>query len=229
MILPDVLNTMLMGLIFMVILVTVVRPLLLNVVGNPVFSDAEQQEMLDVVHQELARVAYEEETKRAHQIRYQQLLIELPPRLQPKPVVHAEPEPQEPVDAATDSAVDATAHTEATTEAGADGVPAVDAHGQLVASDAAPADAAQGGGADVAAPQEAAVAEGEIEIREGETLAEIKERMKREQKNAKKPVIPPELLNNAKSYEDKVGVVRMVVHQDQSRVAAVIRGMIETK
>ena len=53
--------------------------------------------------------------------------------------------------------------------------------------------------------------------------------MKRERQSAKKPSIPPELLNNAKSYEDKVGVVRMVVQQDQSRVAAVIRGMIETK
>ncbi|NDF45795.1 MAG: flagellar M-ring protein FliF, partial [Betaproteobacteria bacterium] len=76
--------------------------------------------------------------------------------------------------------------------------------------------------------EEAEVAEGEIEIREGETLAEIKERMKREQKQ-KKPTIPPELLNNANSYEDKVGVVRMVVQTDHSRVAAVIRSMIEVK
>lgn len=217
MILPDVLNTLLMGLIFMVILVTVIRPLLLNVVGNPVYGHAEQQEMLDAVHHELARVSYEEESKRANQIRYQQLLIELPPRLQPKPVVQAEPE--QPADAAPDSAVT----TDGATDAGADSVPAVDANGQPVASDAA-----QGASADLGVPEEA-LAEGEIEIREGETLAEIKERMKREQKNAKKPVIPPELLNNAKSYEDKVGVVRMVVHQDQSRVAAVIRGMIETK
>ena len=84
---------------------------------------------------------------------------------------------------------------------------------------------------DVAAePQEeeSEMAEGEIEIREGETLAEIKERMKREQKQ-KKPTIPPELLNNANSYEDKVGVVRMVVQTDHSRVAAVIRSMIEVK
>jgi len=35
-------------------------------------------------------------------------------------------------------------------------------------------------------------------------------------------------LNNANSYEDKVGVVRMVVQNDQSRVANVIRSMIET-
>ena len=73
------------------------------------------------------------------------------------------------------------------------------------------------------------MAEGEIEIREGESLAEIKERMKREQKQAKKPTIPPELLNNANSYEDKVGVVRMVVQADHSRVASLVRSMIETK
>jgi hypothetical protein len=71
------------------------------------------------------------------------------------------------------------------------------------------------------------VAEGEIEIREGETLAEIKERIRKEQQKAKKPAIPPELLNTANSYEDKVGVVRMVVQADQNRVAAVIRSMIQ--
>jgi flagellar M-ring protein FliF len=69
--------------------------------------------------------------------------------------------------------------------------------------------------------------EGEIEIREGESLAEIKERIRKEQQKAKKPAIPPELLNTANSYEDKVGVVRMVVQADQSRVASVIRGMIQ--
>jgi flagellar M-ring protein FliF len=58
-------------------------------------------------------------------------------------------------------------------------------------------------------------------------LAEIKERIRKEQQKAKKPTIPPELLNTANSYEDKVGVVRMVVQTDQSRVASVIRGMIQ--
>jgi len=71
------------------------------------------------------------------------------------------------------------------------------------------------------------LAEGEIEIREGESLAEIKDRIRKEQQKAKKPTIPPELLNSANSYEDKVGVVRMVVQADQSRVASVIRGMIQ--
>ena len=224
MILPDILNTMLMGLIFMVILVTVIRPLVLNVIGNPVYTDAEQQALLDTMYSELERMAYEEETKRAQQIRYQQLLIELPPRLQPKPVPEPEPEPE--VSEAQDA-------EQATADAGADAASpdeavAPEADGQPVVADAESADAAEGVSAEGESGDEA-VAEGEIEIREGETLAEIKERMKKEQKNAKKPSIPPELLNNAKSYEDKVGVVRMVVHQDQSRVAAVIRGMIETK
>jgi len=220
MILPDILNTMLMGLIFMVILVTVIRPLVLNVIGNPVYTDAEQQALLDTMYSELERMAYEEETKRAHQIRYQQLLIELPPRLQPKPVPEPEPEPEVAETQDLDEA--------ATDAANAEDTAALDADGQPVVADGESPDTAEVTNAE-GEPSEEAAADGEIEIREGETLAEIKERMKKEQKNAKKPSIPPELLNNAKSYEDKVGVVRMVVHQDQSRVAAVIRGMIETK
>ena len=222
MILPDVLNTLLMGMIFMVVLVTVVRPLVLNAVGNPMYTNSEQEAMLEAVHLELERVAYEEETKRANQIRYQQLLIDLPVRLQPKPVPEPEPEPEVMAsDVVVEEATDASLMAGGTASA-------VDADGQPIVSDGTVGDAVPSDGV-VGETSEGALAEGEIEIREGETLAEIKERMKKEQKNAKKPTIPPELLNNAKSYEDKVGVVRMVVHQDQSRVAAVIRGMIQTK
>ena len=80
-----------------------------------------------------------------------------------------------------------------------------------------------------ASDEDSATADGEIEIREGESLADIKERIRKEQQKAKKPAIPPELLNSANSYEDKVGVVRMVVQADQSRVASAIRGMIQVK
>ena len=221
MILPDVLNTILLGLIFMVVLVTVVRPLVLNVVGNPVYTDAEQRAMLEAIYDEVARRSYEEEAKRANQIRYQQLLIALPPRLQPKPVPEPEPEPE--VDAAQEAALEEgqLADDAVETTEGAQGAANVSDDGQAAAAD--------GEAAVEGEPEEDALAEGEIEIREGESLAEIKERMKLERQNAKKPTIPPELLNNAKSYEDKVGVVRMVVQQDQSRVAAVIRGMSETK
>jgi hypothetical protein len=208
MILPDVLNTILLGLIFMVVLVTVVRPLVLNVVGNPIYTDAEQRAMLEAIHDEIARRTYQEEAKRANQIRYQQLLIELPLRLQPKP----EPEPviAETIEASDGDAADTQSQTDGTD---ADGVTGDD--GQAASTEGA--------------GEAEALGEGEIEMREGESLSEIKDRMKRERQNAKKPSIPPELLNNAKSYEDKVGVVRMVVQQDQTRVAAVIRGMIETK
>lgn len=217
MILPDVLNTILLGLIFMVVLVTVVRPLVLNVVGNPVYTDAEQRAMLEAIYDEVARRSYEEEAKRANQIRYQQLLIELPPRLQPKPV----PEPEPEADPAQEEALSQDADANLAPTEGDEGTADASAEGQDAASEGEASVDVEGG--------EAALAEGEIEIREGESLAEIKERMKQERQNAKKPTIPPELLNNAKSYEDKVGVVRMVVQQDQSRVAAVIRGMIETK
>ena len=208
MILPDVLNTILLGLIFMVVLVTVVRPLVLNVVGNPIYTDAEQRAMLEAIHDEIARRTYQEEAKRANQIRYQQLLIELPLRLQPKP----EPEPviAETIEASDGDAADTQSQTDGTD---ADGVTGDD--GQAASTEGA--------------GEAEALGEGEIEMREGESLSEIKDRMKRERQKAKKPSIPPELLNNAKSYEDKVGVVRMVVQQDQTRVAAVIRGMIETK
>ena len=217
MILPDVLNTILLGLIFMVVLVTVVRPLVLNVVGNPIYTDAEERAMLQAIYDEVARRSYLEEAKRANQIRYQQMLIELPERLQPKPVPEPEPQVDETQESTQPDEADATL-----AQAEGDDIQPDDSAEGLDAS-------TEGDTAGAAEPEEAALPEGEIEIREGESLAEIKERMKRERQNAKKPTIPPELLNGAKSYEDKVGVVRMVVHQDQSRVAAVIRGMIETK
>jgi flagellar M-ring protein FliF len=107
-----------------------------------------------------------------------------------------------------------------------------EAQAQAIA-DAAAAQAAEGAAMEGEALAEGANAEEpastEIVMQEGESLANVKERMKREQAKAKKPTIPPELLNNANSYEDKVGVVRMVVQNDQSRVAGVIRSMIQTQ
>jgi hypothetical protein len=231
---PDVINTILMGLIFMIIVVTVVRPLMLKLVGQYVDSDHLQKAMLEAIQKELTRASEEAEAKRAERIKYQMLLLETPEKPKLKPVVVPEPEPEPeptpepvaeevPVEVPVEEApAEETAVAEETTEdtdaANADNAAEAAPEGEPQASDGA------------AEPQEeeAEVAEGEIEIREGETLAEIKERMKREQKQ-KKPTIPPELLNNANSYEDKVGVVRMVVQTDHSRVAAVIRSMIEVK
>ncbi|MEY4316547.1 MAG: flagellar M-ring protein [Pseudomonadota bacterium] len=231
---PDVINTILMGLIFMIIVVTVVRPLMLKLVGQYVDSDHLQKAMLEAIQKELTRASEEAEAKRAERIKYQMLLLETPEKPKLKPVVVPEPEPEPeptpepvaeevPVEAPVEEApAEETAVAEETTEdtdpASADNAAEAAPEGEAQASDGS------------AEPQEeeSEVAEGEIEIREGETLAEIKERMKREQKQ-KKPTIPPELLNNANSYEDKVGVVRMVVQTDHSRVAAVIRSMIEVK
>ena len=231
---PDVINTILMGLIFMIIVVTVVRPLMLKLVGQYVDSDHLQKAMLEAIQKELTRASEEAEAKRAERIKYQMLLLETPEKPKLKPVVVPEPEPEPeptpepvaeevPVEAPLEEApIEETAVAEETTED-------TDAVSADNAAEAAPEGEPQASDGTAEPPEEEAeVAEGEIEIREGETLAEIKERMKREQKQ-KKPTIPPELLNNANSYEDNVGVVRMVVQTDHSRVAAVIRSMIEVK
>jgi len=84
----------------------------------------------------------------------------------------------------------------------------------------------------VADGSESVASQGEVtdgeEEGEGETLEQMRERIKLEKKQ-KKPTIPPELLQNANSYEDQLMVVRMIVDQEQSRVASVIRNMIQVK
>ena len=210
MFIPDVINTLLMGLIFMVIVVTVVRPFVMHIVNGQMTTDDMQKEAIEAVQQEMMRTSMLAEAKRNDQIRFQQLLLEVPEKPKPKPVVEVDLEAEE-----------------------AMAKEAAEAEAQVLA-DAAAALAAEG-----AAMEGEALAEGaknaeepasaEIVMQEGESLADVKERMKREQAKAKKPTIPPELLNNANSYEDKVGVVRMVVQNDQSRVAGVIRSMIQTQ
>ena len=218
MFIPDVINTLLMGLIFMVVIVTIVRPFVLNLVGTALSNKDMQKAAVDAVEREMLRKAELFEAQRAEKIKYQMLLLEVPVKPTPKPVYEAEPEPEPepqvaqapepepPVDVAQEAVV------EEVVEAPAEEAPAAETE-----------EAAQ------ATPPAEEEATGEIEIREGESLADIKERMRKEQQKAKKPTIPPELLNNANSYEDKVGLVRMVVQTDQSRVASVIRGMIQTK
>jgi flagellar M-ring protein FliF len=75
--------------------------------------------------------------------------------------------------------------------------------------------------AGTAAPDPNAPAEGEVELREGETLEELKARMK-----PKKKGISADLLDTANSYDDKVTVVRMLVSQDSKRVALVLKNLI---
>jgi hypothetical protein len=228
MFIPDVINTLLMGLIFMVVIVTIVRPFVLNMVGHAASNSDMQKAAVAAVEREMIRKAELFEAQRADKIKYQMLLLEKPEKPKPKPVFEPEPAPEvvpvpvaevvpEPV---VEEAPEVLAEQPA--------MPDVVETPEEVAADASPTEgeAATAETAE-AADEEEALGEGEIEIREGETLAEIKERIRKEQQKAKKPTIPPELLNSANSYEDKVGVVRMVVQADQSRVANVIRGMIQ--
>jgi len=209
MFIPDVINTLLMGLIFMVIVVTVVRPFVMHIVNGQMTTDDIQKEAIEAVQQEMMRSSMLAEAKRNDQIRFQQLLLEVPEKPKPKPVVEVDLEAEE-----------AKAKEEAEAQAQA----IADAAAVEVADGAAMEGEALGEGEAAEEP-----ASNEIVMQEGESLADVKERMKREQAKAKKPTIPPELLNNANSYEDKVGVVRMVVQNDQSRVAGVIRSMIQTQ
>ena len=206
MFIPDVINTLLMGLIFMVIIVTVIRPFVMHIVDGAIDTEDMQKEAIEEVQQEMIRASILAEAKRNDQIRFQKLLLELPEKPKHKPVPKVDLEAEE-------------VKIEADAQEFTDSLDTEVAEGFAVEDEFTTAE-----GAVVDAP-----ASNEIVMQEGESLADVKERMKREQAKAKKPTIPPELLNNANSYEDKVGVVRMVVQNDQSRVAGVIRSMIQTQ
>ena len=67
----------------------------------------------------------------------------------------------------------------------------------------------------------------EVELEEGETLDDLKERMGK--LKPKKAAIPADLLNNANSYDDKVALIRMIVSDNSGRVASVMRNMIDAQ
>lgn len=217
MFIPDVINTLLMGLIFMVIVVTVVRPFVLHIVNGAMSTEDLQKEAIEAVQQEMMRVSMLAEAQRNEQILFQQLLLEVPEKLKPKPVPEIDFEAEEEAKAKAVAEAEAAAQAQALAE--------------TVATEDAAANAANEDTSEIAEgdSEEEPEVNDEIVMQEGESLADVKARMKREQQKAKKPTIPPELLNNANSYEDKVGVVRMVVQNDQSRVASVIRSMIQTQ
>jgi hypothetical protein len=234
MFIPDVINTLLMGLIFMVVIVTIIRPFILNMVGQAASNSEMQKAAIEAVEREMMRKAELFESQRAEKIRYQMMLLEKPEKPKPKPVV--EPEPEEIPEPVAELPVPVP---EVVPEPVVEEAPVVEEQPVVTEAEPVPEEApteetVEEAPTEVVAeageePAEEAepLGEGEIEIREGETLAEIKERIRKEQQKAKKPAIPPELLNTANSYEDKVGVVRMVVQADQNRVAAVIRSMIQ--
>lgn len=69
---------------------------------------------------------------------------------------------------------------------------------------------------------EPVVGEGEqIEVREGESLEDIKARLK-----PKKNAISAEMLDTANTYDDKVTLIRMLVGDDAARVTAVLKTLI---
>jgi flagellar M-ring protein FliF len=72
------------------------------------------------------------------------------------------------------------------------------------------------------ATDEPVVGEGEqIEVREGESLEDIKARLK-----PKKNAISAEMLDTANTYDDKVTLIRMLVGDDAARVTAVLKTLI---
>ena len=192
MFIPDVLNTLLLGLILLVIVATVVRPIFLNLVLTPGREEQLRRQVEHSVQHHLNLQFDRAASERLAQSQYQRLLLDAP---------------AQPPSATADEA---------------DWLP----EEEPIAGEGATGSLADGEGD--AAGDASALGEGEIEVREGESLADIKERLKREQQQAKKPVIPPELLQGANSYEDKVGVVRMVGQNDQARVANLIRSMVQS-
>ncbi|NBY04624.1 MAG: hypothetical protein EBQ82_04310 [Betaproteobacteria bacterium] len=66
----------------------------------------------------------------------------------------------------------------------------------------------------------------EVEIQEGESLEEIKARMS--SLKPKKPTISADMLNTANTYDDKVALIRMIVSDDSTRVAGVLKNMIQS-
>jgi flagellar M-ring protein FliF len=61
-----------------------------------------------------------------------------------------------------------------------------------------------------------------IQIGEGESLEEIKAKLK-----PKKSSISMDMLDTANTYDDKVALIRMLVAEDSGRVANVLKGMIK--
>ena len=65
-------------------------------------------------------------------------------------------------------------------------------------------------------------ADEKIEVQEGESLEDIKAKLK-----PKKSAISAEMLDTANTYDDKVAVIRMIVGDEAGRVSSVFKGMME--
>ncbi len=83
------------------------------------------------------------------------------------------------------------------------------------------------GGGQLAGPSSVSIAEDEeeeedkIEVAEGESLEEIKAKLK-----PKKSSISADMLDTANTYDDKVAIIRMIVGDEAGRVSSVFRNMM---
>ena len=107
-------------------------------------------------------------------------------------------------------------------EAAAAAAKAIQAEQEAIAAAAQAVIAAEESAKREALALENPTAEAEEEPNGAETLAEIKAKMK-----PKKSNISAEMLDTANTYDDKVALIRMVVAEDQGRVASVLKNMIK--
>lgn len=168
----DNVKTALAGLIFLVILLTIVRPVINHLTGKSM--DMEQ----------LAKMQAEQEAAELAALGPLPMPVVLGPDGQPLPPAMIGP----------------------------DGKPLV---GMVMGPDGRPIAAE-------AAPTELSDAEmGMIELEEGESLEDIKAKLK-----PKKSSISIDMLNTANSYDDKVALIRFLVSEDSGRVASVLKNMM---
>ena len=67
------------------------------------------------------------------------------------------------------------------------------------------------------------------EQKKADVPAESMEEMKKRFKPKKKVGIPEEMMTGAKSYDDKVVLVKMLTEKEQSRVVLMIKNMLKAK
>ena len=82
--------------------------------------------------------------------------------------------------------------------------------------------AAQGGPGEAVVTLDDDVDLDTVEIQEGESLEDIKAKLK-----PKKAAISPEMLDTANTYDDKVAVIRMIVSDEAGRVSNVFKTMMQ--
>ena len=85
-----------------------------------------------------------------------------------------------------------------------------------------PAAAVAGGPGVAMAEDEEEEAEEKIEVAEGESLEDIKAKLK-----PKKSAISADMLDTANTYDDKVAIIRMIVGDEAGRVSSVFRNMMK--